>query len=85
MHIETIGLRPGERLHETLFTQGEELLASGHEKIHLVRNGAFDMRAFERDLERLNELVASADLEAVTTHLEAMTNGKLTKEPAGRA
>ena len=37
--IETIGLRPGERLRETLFTQAEELLASGHEKILRVRNG----------------------------------------------
>jgi FlaA1/EpsC-like NDP-sugar epimerase len=70
--IEVVGLRPGERLREELLVDGEELLASGHEKVLLVRNNHFDPEAFRRDLEELRRLVADRDRPHATEKLCAM-------------
>ncbi len=37
--IQLIGLRPGEKLVESLFEEGEEIIQTRHEKIRLARNG----------------------------------------------
>ena len=51
-----IGLRPGEKLHEVLWDQVDEVLPSPHPRIIRVRpqgRPLKDMEAFVRDLERL--------------------------------
>lgn len=47
--MEYIGLRPGEKLHEELFSSQEELSLTRHEQIHVLQNGV------EKDL-RGNDL-----------------------------
>lgn len=45
--IEFTGLRPGEKLHETLFSPGEASTRPAHPKISHVRVPALDLRAVE--------------------------------------
>ena len=40
--IEVVGLRPGERLDESLVMDGEELLPTEHEKVFMVENHRLD-------------------------------------------
>jgi len=41
--IQIIGLRPGEKLHEGLFEDNEEVIQTHHEKIRLARNGKIEI------------------------------------------
>ena len=50
----------------------EELLASDHQKIFMVKNHHFDPQDFREDLEALRRLVAERDREKAVEHLRAM-------------
>ena len=51
------GLRPGEKMYEELFTSGENVVRTKHEKIFVARNGQPDVtqRAW------INDLIAAAE------------------------
>jgi FlaA1/EpsC-like NDP-sugar epimerase len=72
MPIELVGLRPGERLHEELFTQGEMLSLSAHEKVYRVGNGHLDAANFGRKYKTLKRLVADANVEGAVQCLKSM-------------
>ena len=72
MPIELVGLRPGERLHETLCTQAEMLSMSTHEKIFRVRNGHVDSMSFKKEYEKLRQLVADANADEAVECLKSM-------------
>jgi len=55
--IEYCGLRPGEKLHEELWTADEELESTRYEKISVLRPG------YEPEIEHIGEVVA--DLESL--------------------
>ncbi len=55
--IQFVGLRPGEKLHESLVTQTEELLPSGAEKILRVDRVTVPGPQFRSDI---RELIACA-------------------------
>ncbi|MEJ2725325.1 MAG: nucleoside-diphosphate sugar epimerase/dehydratase [Deltaproteobacteria bacterium] len=67
IQIEYIGLRPGEKLHEELITEGEGIVPTSHEKIMVLRaesrdpsavNGSIDQLAgftYEQDVKRIIE------------------------------
>ena len=60
IEIKYIGLRPGEKLYEELVVVGEEIAATEHEKILVLRNGKHSM--LSEDLEtRISDLVELAD------------------------
>lgn len=61
VRVDTIGLRPGERLSEELKSQGEELLPSGHKDIFMASRIDFDAESYRNDLECLRELVYVRD------------------------
>ncbi|MFH1148742.1 MAG: nucleoside-diphosphate sugar epimerase/dehydratase [Pseudomonadota bacterium] len=64
VEIRYIGLRPGEKLHEELVVVGEEIAATEHEKILMLRNGKHP--ASIEDLQgRICELVELADAKDV--------------------
>lgn len=71
--IEVIGLRPGERLHEALVMENEELLPTKHEKVFMVRNHSLNSVAFRRDLEELRRLVVARDREGTVEQLQSMS------------
>jgi len=70
--IEVIGLRPGERLDESLVMEGEELLPTEHEKVFMVENHRLDPTAFRQAFDVLKQLVAFRDRDKIIVHLKAM-------------
>jgi FlaA1/EpsC-like NDP-sugar epimerase len=72
VQIELTGLRPGERLGETLVTDGEELLPTEHEKVFVVREQHFSDERFRRDLEVLRRLVTDRDQKGTARQLRLM-------------
>ena len=72
--VELIGLRPGERLEEELVKEEEELIASEHAKIFILKNHGFNGKAFSQDIEVLRRLVAARDREGAVTQLKTMAS-----------
>lgn len=70
--IEVIGLRPGERLNETLIMDGEELLPTEHEKVLMLQNHRLGVAAFQRDFEALKQMVVARDRDGAVAQLKAM-------------
>ena len=64
IQIVYTGLRPGEKLHEELITQGEGIVATAHEKIMVLRrdeSGATDTDSDQRIRTQIDHLVQTAD------------------------
>ncbi len=72
IRIELMGLRPGERLNETLILEGEKLLPTGHEKVLMVSNHNFDRMQFAKELAELRRLVGQRDREGAVRQLRGM-------------
>jgi FlaA1/EpsC-like NDP-sugar epimerase len=72
VRIQLTGLRPGERLHEALVSEGERLLPTTHEKVLMVANHKVDRMRFGADLAELRRLVDEHDREGAVTHLKVM-------------
>ncbi len=72
VRVETIGLRPGERLVEELVMESEELTESQHEKIFVLQKRHFDPAAVTADLDLLREATLRRDAEAAVAQLKAM-------------
>jgi len=70
--IEVIGLRPGERLDESLVMDGEELLPTEHEKVFMIESHRLDPTVFRQDFDVLKHLVAFRDRDKIVVHLKAM-------------
>lgn len=71
--IETMGLRPGERLHEHLVGEAERFAPSEHERILMVRESEIDALRLREDLESLRRLVEAGDREGAVARLKAMS------------
>lgn len=64
IQIVYTGLRPGEKLYEELITHGEGIVATGHEKILVLKRNGHDQQAgeLERQIrEQMVRLAAAAD------------------------
>jgi FlaA1/EpsC-like NDP-sugar epimerase len=59
--VEFIGARPGEKLHEELWSASETVTPSSHEAILLVTRPPIDADWLEEELAGLEELVSSGD------------------------
>ncbi len=74
--IEYTGVRPGEKLHEELFHQSEDLVATGHAKILQARHRGEDWERLNEMLERLEracyEYAESSVLEILRTLVPEM-------------
>ena len=62
--IKLIGLRPGEKLHEALVVDGEQVADSQHSHILATRAVVPDGLDIGHTLQRLQELVAAATARA---------------------
>lgn len=72
--VETIGLRPGERLNEELVRESEELLLSAHEKIYQAQ-GLKEIKQFSEEFEELRRLLFERDQSRCVQQLDRMAEG----------
>jgi FlaA1/EpsC-like NDP-sugar epimerase len=70
--IDFIGARPGEKLHEELWSAGETVSATGHAKIHLVTRPSIDAAWLDEELGSLERLVEEGDTLELVAKLAAM-------------
>jgi FlaA1/EpsC-like NDP-sugar epimerase len=59
--IEYIGLRPGEKMHEELFYDKEELVGTGHPKLMLANCMSCEWDALQGDMLELQKAVERFD------------------------
>ncbi|MCK4390921.1 MAG: polysaccharide biosynthesis protein [Desulfobacterales bacterium] len=68
--IEYIGLRPGEKLHEELITEGEGVVRTTHEKIMVLRGTACDQAFLNGKIDELTRLARDQDAEKIKAKLQ---------------
>jgi FlaA1/EpsC-like NDP-sugar epimerase len=68
--IEYIGLRPGEKLHEELITEGEGIVPTNHEKIMVLRGNARDQVPLNGKVDELARLARQQQAEAIRSKLQ---------------
>jgi len=73
--IEFTGARAGEKLHEELWNEGEEVGPTGHPKIWRAARAQIDGAWLDEKLAELERLVAEADTLGVTAKLKTMIDG----------
>jgi len=61
IRLEVVGLRPGERLTEDLFDEGEEAVQTDHRDLMIARPGAADRALIERYIESLARAAEARD------------------------
>jgi FlaA1/EpsC-like NDP-sugar epimerase len=81
--IEYTGLRPGEKLHETLFHDFEQRSPTAHRKIVLARHPELDRAFLERKLDELRQACAQADEGRIRALLVEMTGGDAGRSRSG--
>jgi FlaA1/EpsC-like NDP-sugar epimerase len=65
--IDFVGARPGEKLHEELWGEGETVVATAHPKIRRVSGPVVDAVWLQDELAELDRLVEAGEtLEAVS-------------------
>jgi FlaA1/EpsC-like NDP-sugar epimerase len=82
--VETVGLRPGEKLREELMHETEQFLASDHEQIFVSVDGSFERDGFHRGLMQLRRAVDHRDEKAARKILRVMSQRSALR-PASRA
>lgn len=69
IEIEYTGLRPGEKLHEALFTDEEQRAVTQYEKIFVATSRPVSEEELDRAVEALAEHAANMDSDAIREHL----------------
>jgi len=70
--IAFVGVRPGEKLHEELWTDGETVGATSHPKILRAARPPIDVEWLEQELEELEGMVSRGETLDVVSKLAAM-------------
>ncbi|ADH86487.1 polysaccharide biosynthesis protein [Desulfurivibrio alkaliphilus] len=70
IEIKQIGLRPGEKMHEELITEGEGIVKTEHEKIMVLRGQGRSFEELRRSLDNLKELASRHDAVGIKTELK---------------
>jgi len=72
IEIKFIGLRPGEKLHEELITEGEGIVHSAHEKIFILKgdNNNNDFDWLNKKIEELVQLAINQDAAGIKLKLK---------------
>jgi FlaA1/EpsC-like NDP-sugar epimerase len=71
--VETVGLRPGEKLREELMHETEQFLASDHEQIFVSIDEELEHDRFQRGLMQLRRAVDNRDEKAARRILREMS------------
>jgi len=70
--IEYIGLRAGEKLHEELFHEQEQLLGTGFEKLFLAKARRYEQDVWEQQMENLLEACKNRNSENIQEQLKQL-------------
>jgi FlaA1/EpsC-like NDP-sugar epimerase len=73
VEIEFIGVRPGEKLHEELWGEGEQAVPTSHPKILRCAGRPVDPAWLDEELAELERLVAAGETIDVVARIAAMT------------
>jgi FlaA1/EpsC-like NDP-sugar epimerase len=65
IEIEFVGLRPGEKMYEELFHDGEKQIPTRHEQIRVAKSRAQEIDDMKRQVEVIRELVVRRDVEGL--------------------
>lgn len=74
IEIQFTGIRPGEKLHEELITEGENILPTSHEKIRIFQGPSKDPRFMAEWLRELESLLNSRDEAGTIAHLKELVH-----------
>jgi FlaA1/EpsC-like NDP-sugar epimerase len=83
--IEFVGARPGEKLHEELWSDGETVSATGHPKIRLVTRPSIDVSWLEEELAELETMVETGETLELVAKLAGMMKAPRRLPVAGAA
>ena len=81
IEIEYTGLRPGEKLYEELFHEGEALVATGHEKIRLAQFRKVDWEQLNGAMDNLEKACAVYDGKRLADILNQLVPERMLTEP----
>lgn len=70
IEIKFIGLRPGEKLHEELITEGEGIVRTPYEKIFVLKGDTCDLNWLDQKIEELVKLAYEQDEHGVKLKLK---------------
>lgn len=70
IQIRYIGLRPGEKLHEELITEGEGVMATEHEKILALRGNSCDPKELNAQIDELLTIARTYDATDIKRKLQ---------------
>jgi FlaA1/EpsC-like NDP-sugar epimerase len=70
--IDVVGARPGEKLHEELWGEGETAVATSHPKIMRVSGPIVDSQWLDEELTELDRLVGEGETLEVVSRLSVM-------------
>jgi FlaA1/EpsC-like NDP-sugar epimerase len=83
--IEIVGTRPGEKLHEELWGEGESAVSTSHPKIMRVSGPIVDAVWLQDELAELERLVREGETLEVVSRLATMMRApRLVSEPGAR-
>ena len=70
IEIKFIGLRPGEKLHEELITEGEGIVRTPYEKIFVLKGDTYDLNWLYGKIEELVKLANEQDAGGIKSKLK---------------
>jgi FlaA1/EpsC-like NDP-sugar epimerase len=70
IEIKFIGLRPGEKLHEELITEGEGIVRTPYEKIFVLKGDTCDLHWLSQKIEELVKLANEQDASGIKSKLK---------------
>jgi FlaA1/EpsC-like NDP-sugar epimerase len=70
IEIKFIGLRPGEKLHEELITEGEGIVRTPYEKIFVLKGDTYDLNWLNGKIEELVKLANEQDAGGIKSKLK---------------
>jgi FlaA1/EpsC-like NDP-sugar epimerase len=70
IEIKFIGLRPGEKIHEELITEGEGIVQTPHDKILVLRGDNCDLNWLNQRIEELLKFAYEQDAEGIKKKLK---------------
>ena len=68
--IEYVGMRPGEKLHEELITEGEGIVPTDHDKIMVLKGNTCDLSSMNGKIDELIEIAEEQDGDIIKAKLK---------------